>query len=410
VVPKVPVDDTPAAAFKRRQPYLEEMLREKLIKDSQEIDIETEEGASKKLLAAHEKLSQPKKREALPAEMAVSEPQLPIVELIARRADLQGLPVRNVSDCTLSASEANSVRAMSLEVQMVRRKNRSGLSSQGSPTSVLIQSELVLRHAELQLKEWQTDVGVRMLEQMFQTGPYPVRHQLLKELDEHKGKVASEALARRAVFDLGSDVREAAVTALKGRPAAEYRPVLLAALRYPWAPVADHAAEALVALRDSEAIPDLLSLLDEPSPQGPTLGKDGKWRAPQLVRVNHLGNCLLCHAPSSGQKDPVRGVVPVRGEPLPQLYHQSHKGTFVRADVTYLRQDFSLMQHVAEPKKWPEMQRFDFLVRQRELSAAEVATCQAAETLASYPQREAVLWALRELTGEDHGDRSEDWR
>jgi hypothetical protein len=28
---------------------------------------------------------------------------------------------------------------------------------------------------------------------------------------------------------------------------------------------------------------------------------------------------------------------------------------------------------------------------------------------AAYPQQQAVLWALRELTGKDAGERAEDW-
>jgi hypothetical protein len=53
------------------------------------------------------------------------------------------------------------------------------------------------------------------------------------------------------------------------------------------------------------------------------------------------------------------------------------------------------------------------VIRQRELSADEVARLpqpkDAAETPPSYPQREAVLWALRWLTGRDLGDKGEDW-
>ena len=37
------------------------------------------------------------------------------------------------------------------------------------------------------------------------------------------------------------------------------------------------------------------------------------------------------------------------------------------------------------------------------------ATWDAQGETPSYPQREAVLWALRELTGEDAGTRSDDW-
>src|SRR5262249_29981030 len=148
---------------------------------------------------------------------------------------------------------------------------------------------------------------------------------------------------------------------------------LLDGLRYPWAPAADHAAEALVALNDREAIPPLAELLGGPDPAGPAPlafhdidrahlayhnidpaqlaaapGSPEPWRSPavalderqgggrrtrlmadpgglpqsikasdgevyavrEVVRVNHLRNCLLCHPPSLADGDMVRGAVP----------------------------------------------------------------------------------------------------
>src|SRR5262249_15381620 len=85
----------------------------------------------------------------------------------------------------------------------------------------------------------------------------------------------------------------------------------------------------------------------------------------------------------------------------------------IRADVTYLRQDFSAMQFVEKPDKWPHLQRFDYVVRTRELTAAEVNRYQNEKSGSDpndYPQRTAVLFALRELTGEDAGTSSADWR
>jgi hypothetical protein len=84
----------------------------------------------------------------------------------------------------------------------------------------------------------------------------------------------------------------------------------------------------------------------------------------------------------------------------------------VRADVTYLRQDFSLLQQVVKPDKWPAWQRFDFLVRTRELPAQEAAELDKGgpHRQLVYPQRDAVLFALRELTGEDLGPGSAGWQ
>jgi hypothetical protein len=259
---------------------------------------------------------------------------------------------------------------------------------------------------------WRDDVRTRGLVQILQTEPESVRVKLAKTLSETKTKSAATALAQRAVFDLSLDVRDAAVKALKDRPCEDYRPVLLEALRYPWPPVADRAAEALVALGDRDTAMQLVDLLDKPDPRAPFLAKDSKWKVPELVRVNHLGNCLLCHAPADADKDQVLGLIPKRDMTLIESYCGG-SGDFVRADVTYLRQDFSLLQPVPDPGKWPRLQRFDYLIRNRELSDDEVACLPdvpgPAGKPASYPQRDAVLWALRQLTGEDAGDNSEDW-
>ena len=254
--------------------------------------------------------------------------------------------------------------------------------------------------------------SVRILVQMLQVESQPVRLWLVRMLADTKGESAGAALAQRAVFDLSPAVREAAVKALKHRPSAEYRPALLVAFRYPWVRAADHAAEALVALEDREAVFSLVNLLDEPDPRAPSQDKEQKWVVSELVRVNHLGNCLLCHAPSAAKDDPVRAMVPERGKPLSVGYSNRGSGDFVRADVTYLKQDFSAIHAVTDHGHWPVKQRFDFLVRKRELSADEATRLTekiSGEKPTAYPQRDAVRWALRELTGRDSGDRSEDW-
>ena len=222
----------------------------------------------------------------------------------------------------------------------------------------------------LQVGTVQPDIEIRMRlwPQLFQAEKMPLRLELVKWLQATTGKAASMALAQRAVFDLAYEVRKAAVAGLKDRRRAEYRSVLIKLLRYPWPAAADHAAAALVALADTEAVPDLLDLLDKPDPLAPTQDKNQKWHVAELVRVNHFGNCLLCHAPSSASEDPVRGLIPSRSAPIPPVqYYDSRSGNFVRADVTYLRQDFSVVLPVKDHGKWPQYQRFDFLVRQSEL-------------------------------------------
>jgi len=340
------------------------------------------------------------------------------LELIGRRADLRGLAVRDGANCQVGTKEALTMQQLSRRVRRAAAQlTRRHVGTEGSYGETL-QRDLEL--ADHLAREFSgpvlgQDVGVRLAVQMLQAEGYAVRRQLVLMLAATPGKSASAALAQRAVFDLSADVRETAVKALQGRPRAEYASVLLEALRYPWSGAADHAAEALVALNDQEVVFDLVSLLDEPDPRAPTQDKNKKWVVPELVRVNHLGNCLLCHAPSSSRNDPVRGFIPMRGEPLPPtLYYDSQRGNFVRADVTYLKQDFSVTQPVPDPGKWPNPQRFDFLIHRRELNADEVARLEPAQGAAgvqatSYPQRDAVLWALRELTGLDAGAKSKAW-
>jgi hypothetical protein len=410
-------------SFKRRSLYSrhsESELVEVLRLATREVDLDTEKGTSAKLLDATKHAPRPEGREAT-AHGAKDAPQplsraQPILELLAQRADLKGLPVRKGAECQALAKEARAMQELSRELRSTMARFGQSSGSSVSYSEILRRDAELVRYLESLGKRAarQDDAVVRTWVQMFQAENAPVRLQLVKMLAAVKGDKAGAALAQRAVFDLAAEVREAAVKALKDRPHEEYRPVLLAGLRYPWAPAADHAAEALVNLDDREAVADLVGLLDQPDPQVPVQAKDKKWVAPELVRVNHLGNCLLCHAPSFDKDDPVRGLVPERDQPLPQLYYEQQRGTFVRADVTYLKQDFSVVQPVADHGRWPRLQRYDYLVRQRELSDQEAARLTPAEGAgadkpASYPQREAVLWALRELTGEDLGDKSADW-
>jgi hypothetical protein len=58
----------------------------------------------------------------------------------------------------------------------------------------------------------------------------------------------------------------------------------------------------------------------------------------------------------------------------------------------------------------PQNQRYDYLLRTRVVTAAELAQVKAAPERNSYEQREAVLFALRGLTGKDAGNTTEAWR
>jgi hypothetical protein len=415
------VKTPPPPPFKRIHQYGEEDLRKRLAKESREVDIETEKGTTKQLLDQAMKEAEARRSESrVVQDKRTPQSQSktpPILETIAQRADLKGLPLRNLTECQASVFDAEKMDNLSGRARAAINSISTSRENHSDParatTLEFRLSEHI--HQSMKAKEWAQDVGVRLLVQIFQADSSRVRMQVVKSLADTKGKTAGAALAQRAVFDVDSEVRELAVEALKDRPTEEYRSILLQALRYPWPPVADHAAEALVALKDQKATSDLARLLDEPDPQAPTLNKENKWVVAELVQINHLANCVLCHAPSADKEDKVRGFVPERGKALPVVYYEKGSGDFIRADVTYLKQDFSLMQPVPEPNKWPTVQRFDYLVRTRELSPGEVSQLpppkrRDAESDAPYPQREAVLWALKQLTGKDLGMRSENWQ
>jgi len=103
--------------------------------------------------------------------------------------------------------------------------------------------------------------------------------------------------------------------------------------------------------------------------------------------------------------------VPIPGESL-STYYLPSPDIRVRADVTYLRQDFSRMQKVPDADPWPEMQRFDFLVRTRILTEAEAKKYQAefAKVEKNSPYRQAAVTALRALTGLDAEPTAAAWR
>lgn len=406
---KAPASGEPS--FKRFRPYGEGELFYLLDRLAKELDLDGKEDACKKVL---EESSKAPDLEAASSDKDAPFPLpkvQPVLDVIAGRADLKGLPVRKGSECQSGAKAAEVMARFSSELRTGFARRGWGREKPASSSVEIERGQELVKFLQCQ-KDWRTEEGIPALEQMLQAESTPVRQEMVAMLASIKGEKASAALARRAVFDLSAEVREAAVKALAKRPRQECRPVLLDGLRYPWAPAADHAAEALVSLNDHESVFALAGLLDEPDPAAPVRDKDKKWTVTEVVRVNHLRNCLLCHAPSFDARQPIRGLVPEKGQPVPVIYHESKEGTFVRADVVYLKQDFSLTRPVTDAAPWPTMQRLDYLTRQRELTKEEVKNLPSPKdekAPPAYPQRQAVLWALRELTGEDAGDRSEDW-
>jgi hypothetical protein len=266
-------------------------------------------------------------------------------------------------------------------------------------------------------------VRVAALMQVLAPETPAIREGLVKYLAGVSHVDATRALARLAIFWAEDEVRQAAIDALKVRRERDYTEVLLQGLRYPLPAVAQRASEAIVKLERNDLIPQLVDLLDEPDPRAPVLKEVNHKKVPvvrELVRINHHKNCLLCHAPGNTgtvSAQTLTAAVPVPNEPLPspsQGYQQSSPDLLVRVDVTYLRQDFSTLLPVADANPWPEMQRFDFLVRTRVLTDESAKAFE--KTLATRgpgvlsPYHRAALAALRELTGRDTEPTPEAWR
>jgi hypothetical protein len=336
----------------------------------------------------------------------------PAPEPLMERADLSGLPIRMGVDCHLGKEAAENLNVLSQKLRNhlsnARRQNQSDTRINADFLRAALQNDDRVRKGE-----WEQLEAIPTLVQMLMPEDRAVRMLLVELLAKSSCRQATVALAQRALFDLSPEVREAAISALKDRPAEDYRDQLLAGFRYPWAPVADHAAEALVALDDRDSVLQLVPLLDKPDPAAPVYEKgksQNKIVVNEMVRVSHLANCLMCHAPSFSTDNLVRGHVPVLGQPLDPVtggYGGGSPGTFVRADITYLKQDFSVQQPVAKHGAWPANQRFDYMVRTRPATFDEII--EGVKKSEDYPQREAVLFALRELTGGDLGNESSKW-
>lgn len=394
-----PLDDN-AGFHYRRTTYYEWELLERLEQTVPALDIDKVENTAKGMFT--------RAKEASAARSKIDQDQ-PMRDLLANRADLHGLPVLLGKACQTNQKEAEHLAG---SARLLRSAiARSDLQRDSRSRNAHYEYSL-----EYQLKkgDWTKPAVVPTLVQMLQAEEESRRLLLVALLAEIKGQPATAGLVQRALFDPSNNVRGEAVDALKRRPATEVRSLLLKGLRHPWPAAADHAADALITLGDRDVVPTLVELLDQPDPCAPVQNDRNKSTVPELVKVNHLRNCQLCHAPSFERSDLVRGLIPTPGEPLPVVYYESKEGNFVRADIVYLRQEFSVSLPVENHGKWPKMQRFDYLIRQRELNDEEADVLlnlrRRDGDRADYPQRYAVLTALRGLTEKDVGPASDEWR
>jgi hypothetical protein len=345
------------------------------------------------------------------------------VILLQNRPDLTNLPVRSGSTTRLNRKGAAILQNLSKKLHWYVDTAVTRDTNDGRPDPTRLR-DILREERRGQRPEWLRSEAVPVLLQLLMHEATPIREVLVEILSEIDGKAASTALAQRAVFDLSPQIRQAAIEALKSRPRSDYRQVFLLALRHPWAPAADHAAESLTALEDRDCVPALVGLLKKPDPTAPIALSGNRWVVKEMVRIEHRSNCLMCHPPAISGRDPVVGMVPGVSMTLPESSFRMPvmcKETgrvvvnplLVRADVTFMRQDFSVRQPTVTKGTIPieEHLRFDYLVRARPANRDELARTQSrSHNPASYEQREAVLFALRELTGQDAGPTTEAWQ
>jgi hypothetical protein len=388
------VDAGAKVSWKQRKVVSEEDLRKQLLAKVPDVGLNQEAAAQ-----LHTGLT----------EAAAAGPQVPFDAGV--RFYVQAAPLVAPTFAWHRGQDAALGKEAAERLHVLSTALREGMQN-ATPSGDVRPNPAKLRKTLADNEEWRIPEAIPTLMQLLQAEGTPLRMLLVESLAQIKGAEASKALAQRAVFDLSGEVRKKATLALAKRPGADFEQVFLDALRYPWAPAADHAAESIVALGLKSLTPRLVPLLKESNPSLPYQEKN-VWKIRTLVRLNHLCNCAVCHAPSQSKEDLVRGLVPKPGEEPPPLYYKGGSGLFVRASVTFLRQDFSVVQPVDQPGKWATHQRYDYLVQTRPLTPVEVKLVRKIQKKGDFPtafeQREAVLFALRALTNADRGSRYEDW-
>ena len=332
------------------------------------------------------------------------------------RKDKDGLPFLDGDECRKDGKSVAWMREIVSELGLILNSGR-----QTRPPASGSQSKMFVAQAKalelLKNKDrWERPEAIPTLVQILQVQLKPLRKELIEILGRIKGAEATRALADRAMFDPDPDLRRHARLALRKRNLSQTRPRLHEGLRHVWEPAAAFAAQALIEVDGQDSVPHLVELLDAPDPDEPFRNERYELLQREIVRLNHMKNCVTCHKPERfpDSRNPLRGFVPLQGEAPPVVYYSSRSGSFVDARTTYLRQEFSLVHDIENAAPWPGQQRFDYVVRLRRVSSQEEVEFEERRRtrLANppYRQREAVLFALRGLTGIDAGDSSEDWR
>jgi hypothetical protein len=154
----------------------------------------------------------------------------PAPQPLLEREDLTGLPIRMGVDCHLGKEAAESLNVLSQKLRNhltnARRQNQSDTRINADFLRAVLQEDNKVRKGE-----WEQLEAIPTLVQMLMPEDRPVRMLLVELLTKSSCRQATLALAQRALFDLSPEVREAAIEALKDRPAEDYRAQLLAGFR-----------------------------------------------------------------------------------------------------------------------------------------------------------------------------------
>ena len=335
-----------------------------------------------------------------------TEPKEILERLLTTRRHLHGLPLTMGDDCRIDHDSATTLNRVSNTVgRKISRFDRFG--SRDVEQDDIWRNSMIKSNIDDALRLDNREQSLTTLNQILQIDHPRLRWELIGVLSEEETPAGIKMLVDRAKYDFVPEIRDSAAKALSKYSPDRFRDQLLAGLKYPWHVVAQHSAEALVRVDDQDAVPELVEMLKLPDPRLPVKVDENKYVQRQLVSVNHMRNCLLCHAPSRDRSDLGRGQVPKRNKPLSSNYYQGNRlGAFIRSDITYLRQDFSALQPVEDNGPWPKEQRFDYLIRNQKLNK-RLATKEI-KSISQGPNlnREAIIFALRELTGQQPADNS----
>lgn len=230
--------------------------------------------------------------------------------VLAARPDLAGVPFTMGSACRTTGERAKAFKEAAESVRSQK-------------AAALLAAEGAGPDAGADKREQFYRVHMAVVSQVMPAEDAAGQVALVRALASVPRPEATRELARVAVFSTHEAARSAALEALAVRREADCTDVLAAGLRYPWPAVAANAARAIAKLKRADLIPQLRAVLAAPDPRGPRTEVVGGRRqtvAHELVRVNHLRNCLLCHAPAERGKTPAEALVaeiPVPTESIP---------------------------------------------------------------------------------------------